>query len=150
MTIYLGSDHAGYKLKEKAKAYLLKRGFGVKDFGTGSERPVDYPDFIIPAAKAVSKNKTARAIVFGGTGIGECVAANKVKGVRAALCYDAYTAKMSREHNDANVLCLGARAITKNWTLAKKILDIWLGTKFSGEERHMRRLKKITKAEGGL
>ncbi|MBI2099499.1 ribose 5-phosphate isomerase B [Candidatus Uhrbacteria bacterium] len=147
MNIYLGSDHAGYKLKEKVKAYLLKRGFGVKDFGADSEAPVDYPDFIIPAAKAAAKNKKARAIVFGGTGLGECVAANKVRGARATSCYDAYTAKMSREHNDANVLCLGGRTATKNWNLAKKILDIWLKTKFSGEARHVRRLKKIAKAE---
>jgi len=150
MIIYLGSDHAGYKLKEKVKAYLLKRGFGVKDFGTGSESSVDYPDFIIPAAKATVKNKASKGIVFGGTGLGECVAANKIKGVRAALCYDAYTAKMSREHNDANVLCLGGRTVTKNWNLTKKILDIWFSTKFTNEARHVRRLKKITKAERGL
>lgn len=147
MNIYLGSDHAGYKLKEKVKAYLLKRGFGVKDFGTDSEELVDYPDFIIPAAKTVVKNKVAKAIVFGGSGIGECIVANKIKGVRAALCYDVYTAKMSREHNDANVLCLGGRTVTKNWNLTKKILDIWLGTEFSGEDRHIRRLKKISKYE---
>lgn len=147
MNIYLGSDHAGYKLKEKVKAYLIKRGFGVKDFGTESEIAVDYPDFIIPAAKAAVKNKNSRAIVFGGSGIGECIAANKIKGVRAALCYDAYTAKMSREHNDANVLCLGGRTVTKNWNLARKILDIWLGAKFSGEARHVRRLRKINKLE---
>lgn len=147
MTIFLGTDHAGYKLKEKVKAHLIKRGFGVKDFGTDSGKPVDYPDFVIPAAKAAAKNKNSRAIVFGGSGIGECIAANKVKGVRAALCYDAYTAKMSREHNDANVLCLGGRTATKNWNLTKRILDIWLGAKFSGESRHVRRLKKIAKAE---
>ena len=147
MTIYLGTDHAGYKLKEKVKAYLLKREFSVKDFGASSEEPVDYPDFIVPVAKAVSKNKLSKGIVFGGSGIGECVAANKIKGIRAALCYDAYTAKMSREHNDANVLCLGGRTVTKNWNLTKKILDIWLKTKFSNEARHVRRLKKITKAE---
>ena len=147
MTIFLGTDHAGYKLKEKTKAYLLKRGLVVKDFGTGSEKSVDYPDFIIPVAKAAAKNKTARGIVFGGSGIGECVAANKVKGVLAALCYDSYTAKMSREHNDANVLCLGGRTVTKNWNLTKKVLDIWLKAKFSGEVRHVRRLKKIAKVE---
>lgn len=147
MNIHLGSDHAGYKLKEKVKAYLLAHKYAVKDFGAFSEEPSDYPDFIIPAAKAAAKNKNTMAIVFGGTGLGECVAANKVKGVRAALCYDAYTARMSREHNDANVLCLGGRTVTKNWNLAKKILDIWLKTKFSGEARHVRRLKKIAKAE---
>lgn len=147
MTIFLGTDHAGYKLKEKVKAYLLEKKYAVKDFGAFSEKPSDYPDFIIPAAKAAAKNRNSRAIVFGGSGIGECVAANKVKGVRAALCYDAYTALMSREHNDTNVLCLGGRTKTKNWNLAKKILNIWLGTKFSGEARHVRRLKKINKLE---
>lgn len=143
MNIYLGSDHAGYALKEKVKAYLLENKYAVKDFGTFSEESVDYPDFIIPAAKAAAKNKNSRAVVFGGSGIGECIAANKIKGVRAALCYDAYTARMSREHNDANVLCLGGRTVTKNWKLTKKILDIWLKTKFSGEVRHVRRLKKV-------
>lgn len=147
MIIYLGSDHAGYKLKEKVKAYLTKRGFSVKDFGTNNEDPVDYPDFIFLVAEVVSLNPHNRGIVFGGTGIGECMAANKIKGVRAALCYDSYTAKMSREHNDANILCLGGRTVTKNWTCTKKILDIWLKTKFSGEVRHIRRLKKITKME---
>lgn len=147
MTIYLGADHAGYKLKEKVKAYLGKRGFDVKDFGANSEEPVDYPDFIFLVAEMISLNPSGRGIVFGGSGIGECIAANKIKGVRAALCYDSYTAKMSREHNDANVLCLGGRTITKNWARTKKILDIWLGTKFTGEARHLRRLKKISKME---
>lgn len=147
MIIYLGSDHAGYKLKEKVKAYLGKRGFSVKDFGANSEDLVDYPDFIFLVAEMISLKGGAKGIVFGGSGIGECIAANKIKGVRAALCYDAYTAKMSREHNDANILCLGGRTVTKNWALTKNILDIWLKTKFSGEARHVRRLKKITKME---
>ncbi len=150
MTIYLGSDHAGYKLKEKAKAYLLKKKYAVKDFGTNSEQPVDYPDFIFLVAEVVSLNPGARGIVFGGTGLGECVAANKIRGVRATTCYDAYTAKMSREHNDANVLCLGGRTITKNWARTKNILDIWLKTDFSKEARHVRRLKKISQTEKAL
>ena len=149
-TIYLGADHAGYKLKEKVKAYLTKLGYRVKDFGTNSEKPVDYPDYIFLTAKVVSLNPGSRGIVFGGTGLGECVAANKIRGVRATTCYDAYTAKMSREHNDANVLCLGGRTVTKNWALAKKILDIWLKTKFTGEARHVRRLKKISRVEQEL
>lgn len=143
MNIYLGSDHAGYKLKEKVKAYLLKKKYAVKDFGVFSEEPSDYPDFVFLVSEMVSLKPGAKGIVFGGTGIGECIAANKIKGVRAALCYDIYTARMSREHNDANVLCLGGRTITKNWALTKRILDIWLKTKFSGEARHVRRLKKI-------
>lgn len=150
MTIYLGSDHAGYKLKEKVKEYLKKKGYSIRDFGTNSEEPVDYPDFIFLAAEAVSLKKGARGIVFGGTGLGECVAANKIRGIRAVTCYDAYTAKMSREHNDANVLCLGGRTITKNWARTKKILDIWLKTDFSNEARHVRRLKKISKTEEEL
>jgi len=147
MTIYLGADHAGYKLKEKVKAYLLKHKYAVKDFGTNSEAPVDYPDFIFLVSEMVSLKAGAKGIVFGGTGLGECVAANKIRGVRAVICYDAYTAKMSREHNDANVLCLGGRTITKNWARTKNILDIWLKTKFTGEARHVRRLKKIAKVE---
>ncbi len=147
MNIYLGSDHAGFRLKEKVKTYLLKKKYGVKDFGTFSEESVDYPDFVFLAAEAVALNPRARGIVFGGTGLGECVAANKIKGVRAITCYDVYTAKMSREHNDANVLCLGGRTVTKNWNLTKKILDIWLKTRFSREARHVRRLKKIAKYE---
>lgn len=147
MTIYLGTDHAGYKLKEKVKTYLAKKKYAVKDFGTNSEKPVDYPDFIFLVAEMVSLKKDAKGIVFGGTGLGECVAANKIRGVRAVTCYDGYTAKMSREHNDANVLCLGGRTVTKNWARTKKILDIWLKTKFSGEARHVRRWKKIAKME---
>lgn len=150
MMIYLGSDHAGYKLKEKVKAYLLKEKYAVKDFGTNSEKPVDYPDFIFLVAEVVSLNPHNLGVVFGGTGLGECIAANKINGVRAVICYDEYTAKMSREHNDSNILCLGGRTVTKSWPRAKKILDIWLKTKFSGEARHVRRLKKIAKAEEKL
>ncbi|HSD12329.1 MAG TPA: RpiB/LacA/LacB family sugar-phosphate isomerase, partial [Patescibacteria group bacterium] len=107
-----------------------------------------YPDFIFPAAAAVARSGgSAMGIVFGGSGIGECIAANKVRGVRAALVYDRYTARMSREHNDANVLCLGGRTVTKDAALAKRLVKIWLETPFSKDARHVRRLKKIAAYE---
>lgn len=138
--IYLASDHAGFKLKQEIKKLLSNLGVKIEDLGTNSETPVDYPDFVIPAVeKAVREN--TRAIVFGGTGLGECIAANKVKGARAVTPYDEFTAVKSREHNDSNVLCLGGRSLTvKN---AKSIVELWLRTPFSGEERHSRRLEKI-------
>jgi ribose 5-phosphate isomerase B len=146
-TISLGTDHAGYALKEAAKAYIASLGYEVSDLGANDDSPSDYPDFIIPAVEMAVKEH-GRAIVFGGSGIGECIAANKVKGARAALCYDLYTAKMSREHNDANVLCLGGRTVTKDMALTEQIIKTWLETPFSGEERHVRRLKKIADYEG--
>jgi ribose 5-phosphate isomerase B len=142
--IYLASDHAGFKLKEEIKQLLesLKEEF--LDMGTNSEEAVDYPDFIFPAVeKAIAEG--TRAIVFGGTGMGECVAANKVKGAIAATPFDEFTTVMSREHNDSNVLCLGGRSLTVE--NAKSIVELWLGTPFSEEERHVRRLEKITKYE---
>lgn len=146
-TIYIAGDHAALEMKKKIVAYLKKKGYTVKDFGPHRYDPDDdYPDFIIPMARAVGRSKDGRGIALGGSGIGECIAANKVRGVRAALVFDLYTARMSREHNDANILCLGARtASTKNLTRVKKILDTWLITPFSGEKRHVRRLKKIQK-----
>lgn len=148
MTIHLGTDHAGFTLKEKIKAMLTKLGHTVVDHGAKSTEPSDYPDYILPAAEAVANSKgKAMGIVFGGSGIGECIAANKVRGVRAALVYDAYTAKLSREHNDANVLCLGSRTVTKNLALVKKLVSLWLATKFSNETRHVRRLAKISAYE---
>jgi len=147
MTIYFAADHAGYDLKEALKKYAASLGHDVIDAGAfAKEGNDDYPDFIIPAVRAAVKTK-ASAIVLGGSGLGECIAANKVKGARAASCYDAYTAKMSRQDNDANVLCLGGRTVTKNIILAKKIMKIWLATKFSNAPRHKRRLSKISRAE---
>jgi len=144
MAIHLGTDHAGLSLKETVKDLLVKLGYHVHDHGAFDDAPSDYPDFIFRAAEAVAASKGKdRGIVFGGSGVGECVAANKVRGVRAALVYDAYTARMSREHNDANVLCLGGRTVTKNKKLALRLVRIWLETPFSGEKRHVRRLKKI-------
>lgn len=148
MTISLAADHAAFKMKERIKDFLESAGYTVGDFGPRNLDPADdYPDFVIPAARAVAKDKKSLGIVLGGTGIGECIAANKIKGARAALCYDTYTAKMSRKHNNANILCLGARTVTKNWPLTRRILKTWLATPFSGERRHARRLKKIARYE---
>jgi ribose 5-phosphate isomerase B len=146
MKIFLGTDHAGFLLKEAVKAHLVGRGYSVEDLGAMSEQSVDYPDFIIPAVeRAVADG--AMAVVFGGSGNGECIAANKVRGARAAVVYDEYTAKMSREHNNANVICLGGRTVTSDEALALRLVDVWLETDFSGDERHVRRLAKIADYE---
>lgn len=146
-TIYLGTDHAGFALKEAVKNHLSDLGYEIVDMGAATENPGDdYPDFIFPAVENAVKSG-GRAIVFGGSGIGECIAANKVVGARAALVYDEYTAQKSREHNDANVLCLGGRTITKDFMLALQLVDIWLGTAFSEDSRHIARLNKISAYE---
>src|SRR5689334_6621087 len=124
MKISLGSDHAGFRYKEKVKALLMDLGHEVTDFGTFSEEPVDYPLFIRPAAEAVAKGECERGIVFGGSGNGEAMAANKVRGVRCALCWNEESARLSRQHNDANVLSLGQRLIPEETALA--IVRIWL------------------------
>lgn len=143
-TVHLGTDHAGVELKNALKDFLVRRGHHVVDHGAYDDRPSDYPDFVIAAAEAVARSKgKARGIVLGGSGIGECIAANKVHGVRAALAYDAYTARITREHNDSNVLCLGSRTVTKGLPLAKRLVRIWLDTDFSKAVRHVRRIRKI-------
>jgi len=144
MKIAIASDHAGFKLKETLKDSLLSWGYEVVDFGTFGEEAVDYPDFISKAAEAVSNKKVPKAIVICGSGIGASIVANKFPDVRAALCHDIFSAKMSRLHNDANVLALGARIIGDE--LAKEILKCWLQTKFEGG-RHLRRIKKIQELE---
>ena len=146
-TVHLATDHAGFRLKEAVRSWLEARGYAVRDHGAFDGSPTDYPDFIIPAASAVAKKRGDVGIVFGGSGIGECIAANKVRGIRAALAYDAYTAKMSREHNDANVLCLGGRTVTRDKALAIRLVRIWLSTRFSGASRHVRRIRKIARFE---
>ena len=147
MTIYFAADHAGFRLKEALKKYAVRLGCRVIDAGAFAlNQNDDYPDFIFPAVRAAQRSG-GRAVVIGGSGIGECIAANKVRGARAATCYDAYTAKMSRKDNDANVLCLGGRTVTKNPILARKIFHLWLTTKFSGASRHKRRLLKISREE---
>jgi len=142
--ISLGSDHAGFQLKEKVKALLGDLGHEVKDFGTFSaEPPVDYPLFIRPAAEAVVRGETERGIVFGGSGNGEAMAANKIRGVRCALCWNEEVAALSRQHNDANVLSLGERVIPEE--MALKIVRIWLTTDFEGG-RHVRRIAMLDDA----
>ena len=140
MKISLGTDHAGFLYKEKVKELLGSLGHEVKDFGTWSEEPVDYPLFIRPAAQAVAKGECDRGIVFGGSGNGEAMAANKVRGVRCALCWNEESARLSRQHNDANVLSLGQRMIPEE--LALEIVRIWLTTPFEGG-RHARRIAEL-------
>ncbi len=143
-TIFFGTDHAGFKLKEVLKGFLSKQGYPVKDLGTSSEESVDYPDFIYPVAKAVAKNPVeSRGIILGGSGQGEAITANRVKGIRAAVFYGGpeKIIALSREHNDANILSLGARFVSEKE--AKGVVKLWLDTPFSGEERHKRRIKKI-------
>lgn len=140
MKISLGTDHAGFRHKEKVKELLVSLGHEVKDFGTWSEEAVDYPLFIRPAAEAVAKGECDRGIVFGGSGNGEAMVANKVRGVRCALCWSEESAKLSRQHNDANVLSLGERLVPED--LALNIVRIWLTTEFEGG-RHARRIAEI-------
>src|SRR3954452_2026253 len=140
MRIALGTDHAGFHHKEKVKDLLGKLGHEVKDFGTFSEEPVDYPLFIRPAAEAVAKGECERAFVFGGSGNGEAMVANKVHGVRCALCWNEEVARLSRQHNNANVLSLGERLVTEQQAIA--IVNAWLTTPFEGG-RHVRRIQKL-------
>src|SRR3979490_2371546 len=140
MRISLGSDHAGFRYKEKVKDLLGTLGHEVKDFGTFSEEPVDYPLFIRPAAEAVARGECERGIVLGGSGNGEAIVANKIRGIRCALCWNLDTARLAREHNDSNVLSLGQRMITED--LAIEIVKIWLITPFAGG-RHARRIALI-------
>ncbi len=142
--IVIGCDHGGFALKEKIFQYLHKKGIKVKDFGAFSEDSMDYPDTALKVARAVSRRKKVRGILICKTGIGNSIVANKLKGVRAALCYNEKAARLSRLHNDSNVLVLGALFVTER--RAKKIIDIWLSTPFEGG-RHSRRLKKIERIE---
>jgi ribose 5-phosphate isomerase B len=144
MKIALGADHKGYQYKEKVKKFLQGKGYEIKDFGTFSEESVDYPDFGFKVAKAVSNGDAERGILFCWSGIGMCISANKIKGVRAALCLNEEMAKLSREHNDSNVLSLSAKFIPEEKLL--KIVEVWLNTPFEGG-RHQRRLDKISLEE---
>ncbi len=139
--IAIGSDHGGFELKQMLAEHLKKEGYEVVDFGCDSPASCDYPDIAHPLAKAVAAGECACGILVCGTGIGMCMAANKEPGIRAALCGDVYSAKLTREHNDANVLTLGARVVGPG--LAEMIVDTFLATPFSGDERHMRRIGKI-------
>src|SRR4029077_108081 len=140
MKIALGTDHAGFRYKERVRELLGKLGHEVKDFGTFNEEPVDYPLFIRPAAEAVARGECERAIVFGGSGNGEAMTADKVHGVRCALCWDGESARLSRQHNDANVLSLGQRVIPED--MALKIVRVWLETPFEGR-RHEKRVAQL-------
>jgi ribose 5-phosphate isomerase B len=140
MKIALGTDHAGFQYKEKVKALVISLGHEVKDCGTFNEDPVDYPVFIRPAAEAVARGECERAIVFGGSGNGEAMTANKVHGVRCALCWNEEVARLSRQHNDANVLSLGQRVIPED--VALKIVRVWLDTAFEGG-RHVKRVAML-------
>ncbi|MDO8503903.1 MAG: ribose-5-phosphate isomerase [bacterium] len=146
MKIYIGADHGGYQLKEELKAFLAQKGYEVEDLGAKTLDPQDdYPDFVIPTAREVAQNLGSFGIVLGRSGNGEAIAANKVEGIRAALCLSEEMAKKAREHNDANVLSLGGDFVDSD--TAKKIVETFLNTPFSNEERHVRRIKKITEYE---
>ena len=140
MKISLGTDHAGFRYKEKVKELLQTLGHEVKDCGTFDEKPVDYPLFIRPAAEAVVRGECERGIVFGGSGNGEAMAANKVRGARCALCWNEETARLSRQHNDSNVLSIGERMIPLE--LALQIVRVWLETPFEGG-RHQPRVEQL-------
>jgi ribose 5-phosphate isomerase B len=139
--IAIGSDHGGYDLKQLVIEHLKKRGYEVKDFGTYSKDSCDYPEFGHAVAKAVASKECEQGIVICTTGIGISISANKVKGIRCALCSDVCSAELTRLHNDANVLALGAGIVGSN--LALRIVDAFIDTKFSGDERHSRRISKI-------
>ncbi len=138
--IAIASDHAGFALKTVLADALRARGLAVRDFGTDSDEPVDYPDFIRPAAEAVARGECGRGIVLGGSGNGEAMVANRVRGVRCALCWNVESARLARAHNDANMLSMGQRLVTREAALA--ILEAWLTTPFDGG-RHARRIALI-------
>src|SRR5258708_36183651 len=140
LKLAIGSDHAGFDYKEKIRALLTGLGLEVRDFGTFSVEPVDYPLFIRPTAEAVARGEFERGIVLGGSGNGEAIVANKVRGVRCALCWNLETARLAREHNDSNVLSLGQRMLPEE--LALEIVKVWLETPFAGG-RHARRIALI-------
>ena len=146
MKIAMGCDHGAFALKNVVKAHLEGKGYEVCDFGTYSLDSCDYPDFAEKAAKAVASGECEKGIVLCPTGIGISIAANKVKGIRCALLHDTWSAKMTREHNDTNMMAMGAAIVGE--LLAKQIVDTWLGTEFSGEAKHQRRIDKITAIEG--
>ena len=142
--IAIGSDHAGFQYKEKIKEYLTSKGIEVKDFGTDSEESADYPLCIRPVAEAVARGEFPVGIVLGGSGNGEAIVANKVKGIRCAVCWSEQTATLAKEHNNANMISIGQRTISVD--LALRIVDAWLNAEFQGG-RHVRRVQQITDME---
>lgn len=147
MKIAIGSDHAGFRLKEKIKDFLLSKGYEVLDFGTNSTEPTHYPIFAKEVARVVQRKEADFGILICGSGIGMCITANKFKGIRAALCLNEYMARMSRRHNNANVLCLGDRVLGEE--LALSIVSAWLSEEFEGG-RHQKRLELIQEIEEGI
>lgn len=145
MKVAIACDHAALNLKNNLVKHLIENGYDVTDFGIHVEGAVDYPDYAIKVAEAVSQGDADRGILICGTGIGMSISANKVKGIRCALCSDTFSAKATREHNDANVLAFGERVIGAG--LAQDIVDIFLATEFSGAERHVGRIAKLTAIE---
>ena len=143
-TVAIGSDHGGFRMKEELKPVLAELGLAIRDIGVAKEEPADYPDIAQQVAELVASGAAARGVIIDGAGIGSCMAANKVPGVRAALCYDKASARNSREHNDSNVLTLGGRLLTA--TQAEEVLRVWLATPFAGG-RHAARVQKITRIE---
>ena len=143
--VALAADHAGFELKEKMAAFLKEAGFEVVDLGTSNREPVDYPDFARAIGEALREGKAERGILICGSGVGACVAANKMKNIRAGLCHDTYSAHQGVEHDDINVLCLGSRVIGEE--LARELVSAFLAARFTGEERHMRRLAKVQAME---
>jgi ribose 5-phosphate isomerase B len=136
----IASDHAGFRYKSMLVSFLSARGYVVVDFGTGSEEPVDYPDVVVPAAAAVAGGDCAMGIVIGGSGNGEAMAANRLRGVRCAVCWSEETARLARAHNDANMISLGQRVLSED--LVRRIVDTWLSTPFEGG-RHVARIAKL-------
>ena len=145
MKIAIGCDHGALELKEALLAHLEKKGYEVKDFGTYTAASCDYPDFVAPAAKAVASGECEKGIVLCTTGIGVSIAANKIHGIRCALLSDLMSARLTREHNDTNMMALGAGVVGQ--MLALEIVDTWLGTEFSHQERHQRRIDKVMALE---
>jgi ribose 5-phosphate isomerase B len=145
LKVAVGADHAGYDLKREITVALKEQGHEVADFGTHSPEPVDYPEIALGVARAVARGEADRGVLVCGTGIGTSIVANKVRGIRAALCHDPFSARMTREHNDSNVLCLGARVIGPS--LALEVLRVWLGGAFESGGRHQRRVERIAEIE---
>ena len=146
MKIALASDHAGFEYKQAIRDWLIARGHDVQDFGTSSNAPVDYPDYLRPAAQAVARGECDRGIVLGGSGNGEAIVANKVRGIRCGLCWSEESARLNRQHNDGNVLALGQRMITLE--LALRMVEMWIATSFEGG-RHLARIRKIEEDTSG-
>ncbi len=149
MTVSLAPDHGGFALKEEILPWLKEQGYEVLDMGAHDYNAIDdYPDFAQMVVKTITTNIARRGIIICGSGVGASIAANKLPGIRAAICHDSYSARQGVEHDDMNVLCLGARVIGPE--LAKELIDVFLKARFSGEERHCRRLKKVLSLEEGF